>query len=190
MYNKHRRSYEQEYHQDGSYDRPYHERPKFKDQRYERNSYLRSRPIDNVYRDKRHGFNESNFYDSQNNGKTFRFSSDPNHIFSSMSKPKFDLQNLPPVEKYFYNEHPDVADRSEEEVEKYREELNIRVQGKNVPKPITKFSELCLPDNLMKVVTELGHENPTPIQAQGWPIAFSGRDMVGVSQTGSGKTFV
>ncbi|KFM61415.1 putative ATP-dependent RNA helicase DDX17, partial [Stegodyphus mimosarum] len=42
----------------------------------------------------------------------------------------------------------------------------------------------------MKVVTELGHENPTPIQAQGWPIAFSGRDMVGVSQTGSGKTFV
>ncbi|KFM61416.1 ATP-dependent RNA helicase dbp2, partial [Stegodyphus mimosarum] len=139
MYNKRKRSYEQEYRQDESYDRPFHERPKFKDQRYERRSYLRSHPTDSAYRDKQHGFNERNFYDSQNNGKTFRFSSDPNHTFSYIAKPKFDLQNLPPVEKYFYNEHPDVADRSEEEVEKYRKELNISVQGKNVPKPITKF---------------------------------------------------
>jgi len=29
---------------------------------------------------------------------------------------------------------------------------------------------------------------PTAIQAQGWPIALSGRDMVGIAQTGSGKT--
>ena len=29
---------------------------------------------------------------------------------------------------------------------------------------------------------------PTPIQAQGWPIALSGYDVVGIAQTGSGKT--
>lgn len=29
---------------------------------------------------------------------------------------------------------------------------------------------------------------PTPIQAQGWPVALSGKDMVGIAQTGSGKT--
>jgi ATP-dependent RNA helicase DDX5/DBP2 len=34
----------------------------------------------------------------------------------------------------------------------------------------------------------LGFTNPTPIQCQGWPMALSGRDMVGISATGSGKT--
>jgi hypothetical protein len=33
-----------------------------------------------------------------------------------------------------------------------------------------------------------GFAEPTAIQAQGWPIALSGRDMVGIAQTGSGKT--
>ena len=31
-------------------------------------------------------------------------------------------------------------------------------------------------------------EKPTPIQAQGWPVAMSGRDMIGIAETGSGKT--
>ena len=33
-----------------------------------------------------------------------------------------------------------------------------------------------------------GFNHPTPIQAQGWPMALLGRDMVGISATGSGKT--
>jgi superfamily II DNA/RNA helicase len=38
------------------------------------------------------------------------------------------------------------------------------------------------------VCRKLGFKEPTAIQAQGWPIALSGRDMVGIAQTGSGKT--
>ena len=34
----------------------------------------------------------------------------------------------------------------------------------------------------------MGFNEPTPIQAQGWPMAMSGRDVVGIAQTGSGKT--
>ncbi|UYV79626.1 DDX17 [Cordylochernes scorpioides] len=40
----------------------------------------------------------------------------------------------------------------------------------------------------MKAIHHQKYEKPTPIQAQGWPIALSGRDMVGIAQTGSGKT--
>jgi len=41
---------------------------------------------------------------------------------------------------------------------------------------------------LFYVYSNEGFTEPTPIQAQGWPIAMSGKNMVGVAQTGSGKT--
>lgn len=40
----------------------------------------------------------------------------------------------------------------------------------------------------MDVIAKQGWAEPTPIQAQGWPLALSGKDMVGIAQTGSGKT--
>ena len=43
-------------------------------------------------------------------------------------------------------------------------------------------------DYIMSVIRMQNWATPTPIQAQGWPIALSGLDMVGIAQTGSGKT--
>jgi ATP-dependent RNA helicase DDX5/DBP2 len=40
----------------------------------------------------------------------------------------------------------------------------------------------------MEVIRQQPWERPTSIQAQGWPLALSGRDLVGIAQTGSGKT--
>lgn len=40
----------------------------------------------------------------------------------------------------------------------------------------------------MDVINKQNFTEPTPIQAQGWPLALSGKDMVGIAQTGSGKT--
>lgn len=40
----------------------------------------------------------------------------------------------------------------------------------------------------MQELKKQGFSEPTAIQAQGWPIALSGRDLVGIAQTGSGKT--
>lgn len=43
-------------------------------------------------------------------------------------------------------------------------------------------------DYVMDVINKQTWSEPTPIQAQGWPLALSGKDMVGIAQTGSGKT--
>lgn len=40
----------------------------------------------------------------------------------------------------------------------------------------------------MEEIKKSGFDKPTPIQAQGWPMALSGKNMVGIAQTGSGKT--
>lgn len=40
----------------------------------------------------------------------------------------------------------------------------------------------------MEGIRRQGYSQPTAIQAQGWPIALSGRDLVAIAQTGSGKT--
>ncbi|MDX1681124.1 MAG: DEAD/DEAH box helicase [Akkermansiaceae bacterium] len=50
------------------------------------------------------------------------------------------------------------------------------------------FSELGLPDSLLKAVEGLGFERPSAIQALSIPPALEGRDLVGLSATGSGKT--
>ena len=43
-------------------------------------------------------------------------------------------------------------------------------------------------DYVHRVLQQQKWTQPTPIQAQGWPIALSGNDVVGIAQTGSGKT--
>ena len=50
------------------------------------------------------------------------------------------------------------------------------------------FTELGLPEPLLAAVLEMGFETPSPIQAKTIPLALEGRDLVGLSQTGSGKT--
>ena len=72
---------------------------------------------------------------------------------------------------------------------RYRYEKEISIQrGSNVPNPITNFSEAGFPDYVMKEIQRQKFTNPTAIQSQGWPIALSGMDCVGIAQTGSGKT--
>nr|WP_098468710.1 DEAD/DEAH box helicase [Serinibacter salmoneus] len=54
--------------------------------------------------------------------------------------------------------------------------------------PSTHFSDLGLPEDLLGAVSALGFTTPTPIQEQAVPALLSGRDIVGVAQTGTGKT--
>ncbi|KAJ7123356.1 DEAD-domain-containing protein [Mycena filopes] len=91
-------------------------------------------------------------------------------------------------EKNFYIEDKKVKDRSETEIEEFKREKEIRVQGRGVPRPVTSFDECGFPEYLMTSIRAQGFASPTPIQCQAWPMALSGRDVVAIAQTGSGKT--
>lgn len=51
------------------------------------------------------------------------------------------------------------------------------------------FNELKLSKQLHYAIDDLGFDKPTPIQAQSFSVIMSGKDMVGIAQTGTGKTF-
>ncbi|XP_059053722.1 uncharacterized protein LOC131848003 [Achroia grisella] len=110
------------------------------------------------------------------------------HPGDSLVKPIWDMANLEPIQKDFYKPHPNVDARSDEEVQLFRAAKEITVSGNNIPRPNQMFDEGNFPDHVMNTIKEQGWSEPTGIQAQGWPIALSGRDMVGIASTGSGKT--
>lgn len=107
---------------------------------------------------------------------------------SNLRKPNWDYENLKPFKKDFYVPHPNVQARHPREVDVYRQEKQITLKGEKIPNPIQCFEEGNFPDYVMQKIRKQGFSEPTAIQAQGWPIAMSGRNMVGIAQTGSGKT--
>ncbi|KAF8088004.1 hypothetical protein N665_0557s0005 [Sinapis alba] len=106
----------------------------------------------------------------------------------SVALPKQSFGNLVHFEKNFYVESPVVKAMTEEDVAMYRTEKDISVEGRDVPKPIKMFQDANFPDNILDAIAKLGFTEPTPIQAQGWPMALKGRDLIGIAETGSGKT--
>jgi ATP-dependent RNA helicase RhlE len=54
--------------------------------------------------------------------------------------------------------------------------------------PLTQFTDLGLADGLLGAVRAEGYDTPTPIQAKAIPAILAGRDLLGVAQTGTGKT--
>ena len=67
-------------------------------------------------------------------------------------------------------------------------EITIVKSGNLVPNPIMRFEDGGFPDYVMAEVHKAGFAAPTPIQSQGFALALTGQDMVGIAQTGSGKT--
>ena len=65
----------------------------------------------------------------------------------------------------------------------------IKDVARTCPNPIMRFEDGNFPDYIMSEIRKAGYSAPTPIQAQGWALALTGQDMVGIAQTGSGKTF-
>ncbi|XP_069573582.1 ATP-dependent RNA helicase DDX42 isoform X1 [Brachyistius frenatus] len=96
--------------------------------------------------------------------------------------------DYPPFEKNFYNEHEELSSLTGTQVLELRQKLNLRVSGAAPPKPSTSFAHFNFDEQLMHQIRKSEYTQPTPIQCQGVPIALSGRDMIGIAKTGSGKT--
>lgn len=94
-----------------------------------------------------------------------------------------------PFKKEFYQEVPELAELTDEEVGELRLSLeNIQVSGKNCPKPIMCWAHCGLSRKVMEILKRCNFQRPTPIQAQAIPAIMSGRDVLGIARTGCGKT--
>ncbi|XP_064466091.1 ATP-dependent RNA helicase abstrakt-like isoform X3 [Ornithodoros turicata] len=83
-----------------------------------------------------------------------------------------------------------IAAYSPEYHEKIRKNYRILVEGEEIPPPIKTFKEMKFPKVILNSLKQKGITKPTPIQMQGLPAVLSGRDMIGIAFTGSGKTIV
>lgn len=70
----------------------------------------------------------------------------------------------------------------------FREDFNISIKGGNIPKPLRAWEEAAIPEQLLKIIYQVGYKEPTAIQRQAIPIGLLNRDIIGVAETGSGKT--
>ncbi|XP_041079359.1 probable ATP-dependent RNA helicase DDX46 isoform X3 [Polyodon spathula] len=94
-----------------------------------------------------------------------------------------------PYRKNFYVEVPELTRMTPEEVHIYRLELEgIAVKGKGCPKPIKTWVQCGISMKILSALKKQNYDKPTPIQAQAIPAIMSGRDLIGIAKTGSGKT--
>ncbi|XP_017842573.1 DEAD-box ATP-dependent RNA helicase 20 isoform X2 [Drosophila busckii] len=122
-----------------------------------------------------------NMYGGQNNNRTSTHGAHlPKIIWSEVA--------LTPFRKNFYKPCDSVLARTQVETDSFLSSNEITIKGNEVPTPSIEFEEGGFPDYVMDEIRKQGFAKPTAIQAQGMPIALSGRDLVAVAQTGSGKT--
>jgi ATP-dependent RNA helicase RhlE len=66
--------------------------------------------------------------------------------------------------------------------------LTETIEAPEADAPIASFAELMLVPELLRAVEDAGYTTPTPIQARAIPLILNGRDIMGLAQTGTGKT--
>uniref|UniRef100_A0A131YH40 RNA helicase n=2 Tax=Rhipicephalus TaxID=426455 RepID=A0A131YH40_RHIAP len=107
--------------------------------------------------------------------------------------------SLPPIVKKFYSEDPEVACMSVKDVETFRLANNNIVinylgpeeqpPGDIASNPVRTFEQAF--SNYPEILNEIYKNQflkPSPIQSQAWPILLQGQDLIGIAQTGTGKT--
>ena len=82
----------------------------------------------------------------------------------------------------------EVENMTERDWRIFREDYNISIKGGRIPHPIRKWSEAGFTKEILDIIDSVGYTEPSPIQRQAIPIGLQNRDVIGVAETGSGKT--
>uniref|UniRef100_A0A914Y7G1 RNA helicase n=1 Tax=Panagrolaimus superbus TaxID=310955 RepID=A0A914Y7G1_9BILA len=99
----------------------------------------------------------------------------------------FKKASLKPIEKDIYHEHATVQRRSQFEVDEWMSAQQASVEGRDLPRPVFEFNECGFPGEIESLLYG-NFKKPTVIQSISWPVAMSGRDIISIARTGSGKT--
>lgn len=102
----------------------------------------------------------------------------------------------PELRKNFYIEDPEVASMHRDDVALFRKENNNIMVGwmdktikKPIPNPCITFRHAFAHyPEILDEIDKQGFDRPTPIQSQAWPVLLKGMDLIGIAQTGTGKT--
>jgi len=71
----------------------------------------------------------------------------------------------------------------------FREDFNISYKGGRLPMPMRSWEECPgLPNEILRAIQKVGYAKPSPIQMASIPIGLLKRDVIGIAETGSGKT--
>ena len=81
-----------------------------------------------------------------------------------------------------------ITEKPESFHESIRKKWHIIVEGEDCAPPIKSFKEMKIPKCILDALQKKNISRPTPIQVQGLPALFTGRDIIGIAFTGSGKT--
>merc|ERR1712071_730543 len=81
-----------------------------------------------------------------------------------------------------------VDEMTERDWRIFREDYNITIKGGRIPNPYRSWEDSNLNKEILEIIDKVGYKEPTPIQRQAIPIGLKNRDIIGVAETGSGKT--
>ncbi|KJA27526.1 hypothetical protein HYPSUDRAFT_63203 [Hypholoma sublateritium FD-334 SS-4] len=70
----------------------------------------------------------------------------------------------------------------------FREDFSISARGGSIPHPLRSWKESTIPESILECIDSIGYKEPSPIQRQAIPIGLQNRDIIGIAETGSGKT--
>ncbi|KAF7295008.1 Pre-mRNA-splicing ATP-dependent RNA helicase PRP28 [Mycena indigotica] len=109
---------------------------------------------------------------------------DISHLADPMERRKAAKAGL---DERHWTEKP-LADMKERDWRIFREDFSISARGGQIPHPLRSWEESDIPKSILECIEQIGYKEPSPIQRQAIPIGLQNRDIIGIAETGSGKT--